>query len=45
VVQKSDGVIVKDPAALAPGEQIKLRMAKGVALATASGNQEDIKSE
>ena len=45
VVQKGDGVIVKDPAALAPGEQIKLRMAKGVALATASGNQEDIKSE
>ena len=45
VVQKSDGVIVKDPAALASGEQIQLRMAKGVALATALGSQEDSKSE
>jgi exodeoxyribonuclease VII large subunit len=45
VVQKSDGVIVKDPASLAPGEKIQLRMAKGVALATALGSQEDSKSE
>jgi exodeoxyribonuclease VII large subunit len=45
VVQKSDGAIVKDPAALAPGEKIQLRMAKGVALATALGSQEDCKSE
>jgi exodeoxyribonuclease VII large subunit len=45
VVQKSDGVIVKDPAALASGEKIQLRMAKGVALATALGSQEDSKSE
>ena len=45
VVQKSDGVIVKDPASLASGEKIQLRMAKGVALATALGSQEDSKSE
>jgi exodeoxyribonuclease VII large subunit len=45
VVQKSDGAIVKDPASLAPGEKIQLRMAKGVALATALGSQEDSKSE
>ncbi len=45
VVQKSDGVIVKDPASLAQGEKIQLRMAKGVALATALGSQEDSKSE
>ena len=45
VVQKSDGVIVKDPASLARGEKIQLRMAKGVALATALGSQEDSKSE
>ena len=45
VVQKGDGVIVKDPASLAPGEKIQLRMAKGVALATALGSQEDSKSE
>ena len=45
VVQKSDGVIVKDPASLAHGEKIQLRMAKGVALATALGSQEDSKSE
>jgi len=45
VVQKSDGAIVKDPESLAPGEKIQLRMAKGVALATALGSQEDSKSE
>ena len=45
VVQKGDGVIVKDPASLAQGEKIQLRMAKGVALATALGSQEDSKSE
>jgi exodeoxyribonuclease VII large subunit len=45
VVQRSDGVIVKDPASLARGEKIQLRMAKGVALATALGSQEDSKSE
>ena len=45
VVQKSDGAIVTDPASLAPGEKIQLRMAKGVALATALGSQEDSKSE
>jgi exodeoxyribonuclease VII large subunit len=45
VVQKGDGVIVKDPASLAPGEKIQIRMAKGVALATALGSQEDSKSE
>ena len=45
VVQKGDGVIVKDPASLARGEKIQLRMAKGVALATALGSQEDSKSE
>jgi exodeoxyribonuclease VII large subunit len=45
VVQKGDGVIAKDPASLAPGEKIQIRMAKGVALATALGSQEDSKSE
>jgi exodeoxyribonuclease VII large subunit len=45
VVQKSDGVIVKDPAELSAGEEIRLRLAKGVALATAIGKKLEKKSE
>jgi exodeoxyribonuclease VII large subunit len=45
VVQKSDGVIVKDPAELSAGEEIRLRLAKGVALATATGKKLEKKSE
>lgn len=37
VVQKSDGAIVRSPKALAKGEELRLRLAEGVALATASG--------
>ncbi|MEY2679683.1 MAG: hypothetical protein RLZZ160_761 [Actinomycetota bacterium] len=45
VVQKSNGVIVIDPAELSAGEEIRLRLAKGVAIATASGAKLEKKSE
>jgi len=45
VVQKENGAIVTDPKDLASGEQIRLRLAKGVAIATASGLKPDKKSE
>ena len=45
VVQKKNGSIVTDPASLAAGEEIRLRLAKGVAIATASGQSLDKKSE
>jgi len=45
VVQKENGAIVTDPKDLASGEQIRLRLAKGVAIATASGLKLDKKSE
>ena len=37
VVQKLDGSIVRSPLALAKGEEIRLRLAEGVAIATATG--------
>ena len=40
VVQKSDGAIVRDPKALTKGEALRLRLAHGVALATATGDSE-----
>jgi len=45
VVQKENGAIVTDPKDLASVEQIRLRLAKGVAIATASGLKPDKKSE
>ncbi|MEY4104885.1 MAG: hypothetical protein RLZZ478_248 [Actinomycetota bacterium] len=45
VVQKKNGSIVTDPAELIAGEEIRLRLAKGVAIATASGNNPQKKSE
>jgi exodeoxyribonuclease VII large subunit len=45
VVQKTSGSIVTDPAELKAGEEIRLRLAKGVAIATASGNNPQKKSE
>ena len=44
VVQKKNGSIVTDPAELIAGEEIRLRLAKGVAIATASGNNPQKKS-
>ena len=40
VVQKSDGSIVRTPKSLAHGERLTLRLAQGVAFATAEGNSE-----
>lgn len=40
VVQKSDGSIVRTPTALAKGEALRLRLAEGMALATATGDSE-----
>jgi len=37
VVQKVDGSIVRSPKALAKGEELRLRLAEGVAVATATG--------
>ena len=37
VVQKSDGSIVRSPIALTKGEELRLRLAEGVAVATATG--------
>ncbi len=45
VVQKPGGGIVTDPAALSAGEEIRIRLAKGVAVATASGTGSEKKSE
>ena len=45
VVQKSSGSIVTDPADLNSGEEIRLRLAKGVAVATATGQSSEKKSE
>ena len=45
VVQKTNGAIVTDPANLAAGEEIRLRLAKGVAIATAAGQNSEKKSE
>ena len=45
VVQKPGGSIVTDPAALTAGEEIRIRLAKGVAVATASGPGSEKKSE
>jgi exodeoxyribonuclease VII large subunit len=45
VVQKKNGSIVIDPTSLSAGEEIRLRLAKGVAIATASGQSLDKKSE
>ena len=45
VIQKKNGSIVTDPAELIAGEEIRLRLAKGVAIATASGNNPQKKSE
>ena len=41
VVQKTNGAIVIDPATLAAGEEVRLRLAKGVAVATATGESID----
>lgn len=41
VVQKTNGAIVTDPATLAAGEEVRLRLAKGVAVATATGESID----
>ena len=40
VVQKSDGTIVRAPESLKKGDSLRLRMAEGVALATATGESE-----
>ena len=40
VVQKSDGSIVRTPKKLTKGEMLRLRLAEGVALATATGESE-----
>jgi exodeoxyribonuclease VII large subunit len=40
VVQKSDGSIVRTPNKLTKGETLRLRLAEGVALATATGESE-----
>jgi exodeoxyribonuclease VII large subunit len=40
VVQKIDGTIVRSPDSLTKGDKLKLRLAKGVALATAEGSEE-----
>ncbi|MBU6163761.1 MAG: exodeoxyribonuclease VII large subunit [Actinomycetales bacterium] len=40
VVQKSDGSIVRTPNKLTKGEMLRLRLAEGVALATATGESE-----
>ena len=40
VVQKSDGSIVRSPETLQRGDLLTLRLAKGVALATAEGSSE-----
>ena len=45
VVQKSSGSIVTDPTDLNSGEEIRLRLAKGVAVATATGQSSEKKSE
>lgn len=45
VVQRSNGSIITDPAQLSAGEEIRLRLAKGVAIATALGNNPEKKSE
>ena len=45
VVQKKSGSIVTDPKQLQAGEEIRLRLAQGVAIATASGQSLDKKSE
>jgi exodeoxyribonuclease VII large subunit len=45
VVQKKNGSIVTDPEELNAGEEIRLRLARGVAIATASGQSLDKKSE
>ena len=45
VVQKSSGSVVTDPADLNSGEEIRLRLAKGVAVATATGQSSEKKSE
>ena len=45
VVQKSSGAIVTDPGTLTAGEEIRLRLAKGVAVATATGQSSEKKSE
>ena len=45
VVQKATGEIVVDPIQLSSGEQIKLRLAKGVAVATAAGEFNKKESE
>ena len=37
VVQKQDGSIVRSPKALTKGEELRLRLAEGVAVATATG--------
>ena len=45
VVQKMDGTIVRTPKVLTPGEVLKLRLAAGVALATASEQNLSAESE
>ena len=45
VVQKLDGTILRSPKALTPGEVLKLRLAEGVALATASDQKPKSESE
>ena len=45
VVQKLDGTILRSPKALTPGEVLKLRLAEGVALATASDQKQSAESE
>lgn len=40
VVQRSDGSILRSPKALTKGELLRLRLAEGVALATATGESE-----
>lgn len=45
VVQRQDGSVVTDPAALIAGEELKVRLAKGVAAATAIGHLPEKKSE
>lgn len=45
VVQKQDGSVVTDPASLIAGEELRVRLAKGVAVVTAGNHLPEKKSE
>jgi exodeoxyribonuclease VII large subunit len=45
VVQKIDGTIVRSAESLTKGEKLSLRLAKGVALATADGSDDSLQKK